>query len=111
MPIFENRYVETEDKILQGFILLAMSFLKVNPQMKELLSGINFKNQEKHILTEFYNSVFFFDNHISDESILNLPKCKKKKTRNMMFSLLLRLVENSEENFKILLPLLSKNHH
>ena len=44
MPIKEDRYRDTEDKILSGFLLLASSFLKVDPSLKEKLDEIKFEN-------------------------------------------------------------------
>ena len=43
-PIKENRYKETEDKILSGFLLLASSFLEVDSNLKERLNEIKFEN-------------------------------------------------------------------
>ena len=107
MPIKEDRYKDTEDKILSGFLLLATSFLKLDPELKKRLHEIKFENQEKHILEECYNALFFFNADEMDENVLKLPKCKKRKTRNCMFKLLHEYVIGSKENFKLLLPLLS----
>jgi len=43
MPIKEDRYQDKEDKILQGFLLLAKTFLNIDPHLVECIDMVKFE--------------------------------------------------------------------
>lgn len=91
-PTLEERHSDYEDKVLGGYLSLAIAILQICPQLKRYIgdpvNGLNFTKK-------LFDYLFELPKIENKEA--NLPKCKSKMTRKKAFSLLLCLCQSYEE--------------
>jgi len=115
-PIFENRSADTTDKVLRGFLKLAETLLQIEPSLQNIFDTPNELTvqaglQGINLLRDLYDFLFYLpgENEKVDPA-LNLPKCKHKKTRAQVFSLMKALSFDNQTNLNKTLDLLALNH-
>ena len=90
-PTLEERHSDYEDKVLGGYMSLAIAILQICPQLKKYIGDSKGLNFTKKLFD------YLFELPKIENKEANLPKWKSKTTRKKAFNLLLWLCQSSEE--------------
>lgn len=97
--IVEERFRENEDKLIQGYLRLMCSLLKIKPSLKASLP-----------LHAIYDFLFSMPEDVNKHDLLVHPKFKRTLTRKRAFELLVEACRQNEDNFLALLDPIARNH-